>query len=197
MSTSAEAALQRQLMDVESAIATLKTRQEEGIAVTSMELPITRQVYKIDTSIKRVACPVCFEDVLESGLRHHMANACVGIEVECPAVGCRQRMPASELKIHMDHKCPVAKRRKWLARQAKTREAEQQVLEAKRQEDTLLKRRAAELERSRLRRHRWPPPSVEDSNESLRPIGADDGVKDVPMDSEKGTEPPVENAITV
>ncbi|CAN0021419.1 unnamed protein product, partial [Ectocarpus fasciculatus] len=84
--------------------------------------------------VKRVACPVCFEEVSESALRHHMANSCGGNEVVCPAIGCRERMPISELKVHVKHKCPVAKRRKWLAKQAQSRDAEKRLEEAKKQE---------------------------------------------------------------
>lgn len=159
----AAAALQKQLEEVDHAISHLKTRQHEALEVTSLDLPKTREFFKIDTQVKRVACPVCFEDVSESALRHHMANSCGGNEVVCPAIGCRERMPISELKVHVKHKCPVAKRRKWLAKQAQSRDAEKRLEEAKKQEALVLKRRAQELERRRVRQHRWPPPLEEDA----------------------------------
>ena len=173
------AELQKQLLDVEQAITHLKGRQEEGLAITSLDLPKPREYYVINTELKRVACPVCFADVSENALRMHMANSCDGSEVICPAVGCREIMLASELKFHTEHKCTVTKRRRWLAKQAKTRELQKRMEEAKRQEDALLKRKAGAQDIRKVRQHRWPPP--DESRPSSGEGGDDDASMAVPV----------------
>lgn len=186
--TSSELQLQRQLRDVDQAIQHLKAKQEEAIAVTSLELPPRRDFYKIDTDLKRVPCPVCFEDILENNLRNHMLSSCGGNEVSCPAVGCRERVPASQLQMHIEHKCQVTKRRKWLAKQAKAREAEKRLQEAKRQEEALMKRKAVELERRQVRRRRWPPPAeIDELAQSLAFDGQ--SVESTDFESAEGVEP--------
>lgn len=194
-SSRSEQELVAHLEGLEQAIHQLKEKQRDGLAVTSLELSNSRAGPPIDTQLGKVACPVCFAEVQENSLRKHMANSCGGTELTCPAIGCRERMPASELKVHLEHKCQVTKRRRWLAKQAKTRETEKRMVEAKKQEDALLKRRADALAARELRKHRWPPPEEHPDllAESLPPLKEGEAI---PSEDSGGGEVPSNATMT-
>jgi hypothetical protein len=152
-----ETELQNELLEIDRAIKSLKLKQTEAIINTSIELPKPREYYVIDTQVKRVACPVCFEDVAETMLRRHMASECKGNEIICPSIGCKERMPACDLSTHIQQKCRVVKRRKWLAKQSKVREVENQINKAKNDAEEYKKRNKS------LNKNRVPPPVIDES----------------------------------
>jgi hypothetical protein len=170
-----EAALQGRMREVEAAICSLKARQGQGLALASLDLPPPRSHLLIDTQPRRSACPVCFADVAESALRRHLAESCAGSEAACPHAGCGLRMPAGELRHHMQQTCVVAKRRRMLAKKVKAREVGKRLAGAQAAEAALLRRRAEAKEARLLRQRRWPPP--DDSNSSGGGGGGEEGDK--------------------